>query len=135
MCHTRTTRRTHPCNAGIFPRHLFLADSVFVDPFRVETLLFVTKSPGLVCAVASGGFFPPKKSAFLKKERPNPKNLRKPEEKHANLKKTQNPHPPSREQRRKSARPLSQRTQGRNIPFGGTPHSDLQDKSWYPGWQ
>ena len=41
--------------------------------------------------------------------------------------KTQNTHAPSPEQRQKSARPRSYRAQGRNIPFGGTPHSDLQE--------
>ena len=95
------------------------------EHFLGKKLTFVTQSPGLVCAVASGVFFPQKKSTFWKKERQNPKNLKKPEEKHIITKKTQNPHSPSRGQRRKSARPRSQRTQGRNIPFRGTPHSDF----------
>ena len=33
MCHTRATRRTHPCNAGNFLRHFFLTNSAFVGPF------------------------------------------------------------------------------------------------------
>ncbi len=33
MCHTRTTRRTHPINAGNFRRYFSMANSVFVEPF------------------------------------------------------------------------------------------------------
>ena len=31
MCHTRTTRRTHPSNAGNFLRYFSMANSAFVD--------------------------------------------------------------------------------------------------------